>query len=197
MARYRKENKPNKELDIADFQKRIEDSKLTLRKKAYAILLYWIGCRRTELLEIDEEKYKPCKSLRKESVKEENGFLLISNLVAKKGGHRAETISLPLTLYGMDIVKEVWQRTKSGKLLFPFQTSTAYRIIKTLYPDKYPHWMRYNRNTKIRRQIDGKTFSLDDAKAFTGIRSDRTMQTYGMTTNEGAKRVGAVLKDME
>jgi integrase len=196
MARYKIADKPNQEIEVEDFKTKLEASHLSLQYKAYAILVYWTGCRRSELLDFDEEKYKPKKPLRKESIKEADGSLLITNLVAKKKGWRTETIGLPLSLYGMDIVKEAWQKTKPKKLIFPFCDKTGYRIIKQLYPDKYPHWFRYNRATKIRRLIDGKTFSLDDAKAFTGIKSDRTMQTYGMTTNEGAKRVGDALARM-
>jgi len=92
-----------------------------------------------------------------------------------------------------EAVKEVWQRTRKSRKLFLFSDKTGYRIMKKLFPGKTPHWLRHNRITKLRKKIDGKGVSLDDVKSFTGIKSDSTLQRYGMKTKEVIHRVAQVL----
>lgn len=183
MGKY-KHGKPNQEINVEDLQQAIEKGHFTdpLRHKSYLAILYWIGCRRAEPFEV-----------KKEDVKQEGESLFI-NIPAFKGGKRGGLIELALSLYGVNLIKDTWEKTKPNKPLWNFSSKTGYRIIKRIWPTRTPHWLRHNRITKIRKKIDGKTFSLDDAKSFTGIKSDRTMQTYGMKTQEGIHRVAQVLE---
>jgi len=183
MGRYSKLGKPDREINPFQFQKLLDHCALKLEYKAYIALTYWVGCRRTEPL-----------ALKKEDITVLENDLLIRNLPAFKHGHRAEVLTLSMELSGIPLIAELATITRKGRKLFPFSGATAYRVVVSAM-GVYPHWLRYNRVTGIRRAIDGKNLSLDDAKSFTGIRSDRTMQGYGMTSNEGAARVSKILKN--
>jgi integrase len=73
MGRY-KYGKPSEEIELEELREALGRSFLSLRYKAYVILLYWVGCRRSEPLFI-----------RREDVEEENGSLYI-DIPALKGG---------------------------------------------------------------------------------------------------------------
>jgi len=180
MGKY-KYGKPNREIELQELRKALEKSFLSLPYQAYIILLYWIGCRRSEPLFV-----------RKEDVKEKNGILYI-DIPALKGGERGGAVELPLSLFGVPIIREVWQHTPKGARLFRFSDKTGYRKVKKLFPKKSPHWLRHNRLTKLRKKRDMGEISTDDIKAFTGIRSDKTIEHYGMKTPQGIHKVAQVL----
>ena len=184
MARYRKENAPNEEISPQRFSELLKLSGwMKAEYLAYAVLMYWIGCRRSEPL-----------SLKKQDLTLKNEQLWIKGLPAKKQGKRAETIKLSIDLVGMEIFEFHIGTLKKNDNVFSFSDRTGYNIIKQVF-GKYPHWLRYNRVTKIRRLIDRGDISKDEAKAFTGIRSDRTFANYGMVTQEGADKVAGLLKN--
>lgn len=106
MGKY-KHGKPDEEIEKADLEKKIENSDLSLRKKAYVILLYWLGCRRSEPLVI-----------KKEDIEEKEGSLYISihyrknekgELIPFSRGKRGQAggpTELPLKKFGCAIIKE-------------------------------------------------------------------------------------------
>ena len=125
-----KHGKPDEEINLVDFKEKLEASKLGLRKKAYLILLYWLGCRRSEPL-----------VLTKEDVEEKDGNLYVAihyrkddkgELILFSRGKRGQAggpIELSLSSYGLPIVKEVWQRTKKDRrLLLRDNARRIYRI---------------------------------------------------------------------
>ena len=181
MGKY-KYGKPNAEIDLADFKKGLKNSKLNLVYRAYLILLFWIGCRRSEPLEV-----------RREDV-EQKGESLFIIIPAFKGGERGGPVELPLSLFGVEVIKQVWLKTREGKRVFPFCDKTGYRKFKELFPKKSPHWLRHNRLTKLRRKRDQGEVSTDDIKSFTGIKSDATIERYGMKTKSGIHKVAQVLE---
>lgn len=176
-----KHGKPNQEIEITELSKALKRSVFELAYQAYIILLYWLGCRRSEPLFI-----------RKEDVKEKNGVLYI-DIPALKGGERGGSVELPLSLYGVDMIKEVWEQTPAGARVFRFCDKTGYRKVVALLPKKTPHWLRHNRLTKLRRRRDRGEISTDDIKAYTGIKSDSTIEHYGMKTPHGIHKVAQVL----
>jgi len=180
MGRY-KHGKPNRELTLEEFREAITNSRISPLYKAYIVLLYWVGCRRSEPM-----------AIRKEDIVEKDGALHIK-IPAYKHGERGGVIALPLDYFGVNLIKEAWQRTRGNRRVFNFTDKTGYNYVKKVFPKMTPHWFRHNRITKLRRMIDGKTISLDDVKSFTGIKSDRTIQHYGMRTQEGVDRVVKVL----
>lgn len=180
MGKY-KYGKPNAEIDLEDLKKALGRSYLNLVYKAYVILLYWVGCRRSEPLEI-----------KREDVVEKDGVLYM-NIPAFKGGERGGLVELPLSLFGVYLIKEVWQLTPKGAKLFCFSDKTGYRKVKKLFPRKTPHWLRHNRLTKLRAKRDIGEITTDDIKSFTGIKSDSTIERYGMKTKSGIHKVAKVL----
>ena len=177
-----KHGKPNEEIELAELRKALGKTMMSLHYKAYVILLYWLGCRRSEPLEV-----------RYENVEETENSLFIT-IPAFKGGERGGPIELPLSLYGMQFLREAWKQTPKGARLFRFSSKTGYRIIKRLFPKKSPHWLRHNRLTKLRKKRDRGEISTDDIKSFTGIRSDSTIERYGMKTKKGIHKVAQVLE---
>lgn len=180
MGRY-KYGKPNREIDLEELRKALAESMLNVYYKGYIILLFWVGCRRSEPLFI-----------KKEDVEEKNSSLFIT-IPAFKGGERGGSVELPLSLYGVSLIKQIWTHTLKGRRLFPFCDKTGYRKVKKLFPKKTPHWFRHNRLTKLRRKRDTGEISTDDIKSFTGIKSDSTIEHYGMKTEPGIHKVAQVL----
>jgi len=182
--------KPNRETELAEFKRAINRSMMNPVYKAYAILLYWLGCRRSEPLFITTEH-----------IEETEDALYIDITVNPdiphsrlKSGLTAGAVELPLSLYGVELVRAVWKATPKGARLFRFSDKTGYRIIKRLLPGKSPHWLRHNRLTKLRRKRDRGKVSTDDIKSFTGIRRDSTIEGYGMKTKPGIHKVAQVLE---
>lgn len=192
MGRY-KFGKPDFEIELADFKAKLAKSALSPRKKAYLILLYWLGCRRSEPLVI-----------KKEDIEERDGSLFVAIHFRKndkkeiilysrgKRGVAGGPIELSLSLYGLDLVKQVWTKTRKGRLIFPFSDDTGYRAVKKLFPKKTPHWFRYNRVTKLRKKL-GNELTIDEIKSFTGIRRDTTIQDYGLKTKADIHKIAKLL----
>jgi integrase len=86
MGRY-KHGKPNEETSLQEFESALEKGYFTkpLQHKSYLAVVYWIGARRTEPLE-----------MKKEDVTLE-GCSLFLKIPAKKHGERGGLIELPLT----------------------------------------------------------------------------------------------------
>lgn len=176
-----KHGKPNEEIELVELRKLLGKSLMNLQYKAYVILLYWLGCRRSEPLEVKEQDVEET---------EESIFITIP---AFKGGERGGPIELPKALYGIEFLREVWKQTPQNMRLFRFSDKTGYRIIKRLLPKKSPHWLRHNRVTKLRKKRDQGEISTDDIKSFTGIKSDATIERYGLKTKSGIHKVAKIL----
>jgi len=141
----------------------------------------------------------------KEDIEEREGSLFISIHYRKndsnelipfsraKRGQAGGPSEIPLQLFGVDLVKQVWEKTKRRRNLFSFSDKTGYRIIKELYPKKTPHWLRYNRITKLRKML-GDKLTIDEIKSFTGIRRDATIQNYGLKTKAGIHKIAKFLE---
>lgn len=196
MGKYN-DGKPDEEITFEDFKEKITKSKLSWRKKAYLVVLYWLGCRRSEPLVIMKDDIEE---------KDDSLFMSIHYRLDKdgkpipysrgKGGLAGGPIELPLTHFGVDLIKKAWQKTKKGKRVFPFSDSTGYRAMKKLWPKKTPHWLRYKRITELRKRIgkekDGLT--IDAIKSFTGIRRDITIQNYGLKTKADIHKIAGLLE---
>lgn len=192
MGRY-KHGKPDEEISLEEFKQKISKCALSLRKKAYLVLLYWLGPRRDEPLVI-----------LKEDIEEKEGSLFISihyrtdekgeRILFSRGkmGQAAGPAELKLIMFGADLIKEAWEKTRKGKRVFPFSDKTGYRAFKKLWPHKTPHWARYTRVTKLRKKL-GKELTIDDIKSFTGIRRDSTVQNYGLKTKASIHKIADLL----
>ena len=54
MGKY-KHGKPDEEISLADLEEKLSKCNFSTREKAYVILLYWLGCRRSEPMVIKKE----------------------------------------------------------------------------------------------------------------------------------------------
>jgi hypothetical protein len=98
-----------------------------------------------------------------------------------------------LDLPGIEIIKKRWIKTRKGRRLFPFETSTSWRIVKRVNPKLSPHWFRHNRITIFRRLLDEGKITKDDIKSWTGIKRDKTIEGYGMQTQDGIHKISKIL----
>jgi len=181
---------PNSETELEEFRKAMDRSMMNAPYKAYAVMLYWLGCRRSEPL-----------FLRKEDIEETKDALFVDISVKAdiphsrlKKGLTGGPVELPRHLYGVELIRTVWKATPKGCRLFRFCDKTGYRIVKRLFPKKSPHWLRHNRITKLRKKRDKGIVSTDDIKSFTGIKRDATIERYGMKTKSGIHKVAQVLE---
>lgn len=190
VPRY-KHGLPNAEIDLKDLKNALKKfSSLELKYKAYIILLFWLGLRRSEPLFIKKEHIEKGEDALFISITC-NPEIPFSRL---KQGRAAGPMELPLNLFGVNLIQDHLQQTKENSFLFDFCDKTGYRKVKVLFPKKSPHWLRHNRLTKLRKKLDQKLITKDEIKAFTGIRRDSTIEGYGMKTKPGIHKVAQVLE---
>jgi integrase len=196
MGKY-KFGKPNMEIEPSELRELLTKDELfhfhaykpqTIQKalvlqKSYVAILYWVGARRSEPLEVVKE----------DITLNENKDGLLIDIPAFKGGLRSGSIELPFTWVGVDLIYERWQQIRHGQKMWPFTSMTGYRIVKGLWPTRSPHWLRHNLLTKMRSLVDSGQLDKDSIKSYTGIRSDRTIESYGMQTEEKSRKVTKVL----
>jgi integrase len=102
------------------------------------VLLFFAGCRISEALAItDEDIYASGDTL----------FIQIKRL---KGSKQTDPIELP----NQGVLQ--WLGEQEGKI-FDFSRFTAYRVVKKVFPDLYPHYFRMNRITKVDSQFGDAT----------------------------------------
>lgn len=194
MGKYN-DGRPDQETNLVELQEKISKSSLPPIQKAYVILLYWLGCRRSEPLkilkeDIEEKDNKLFISIHYRKDKATGERILYSRA---KRGQAGGPIELDLASYGLDIVKETWAKTKPTRKVFSFSDKTGYRAFKKLWPHRTPHWLRYNRVTKLRKRL-GSDMTIDDIKSFTGIRRDTTIQNYGLKTKASIHKIAGMLE---
>lgn len=192
MGKYN-DGKPDQETDLEDLKEKLSKSALSLHQKAYIVLLYWLGCRRSEPLKILKEDIEEKDRVLFISIHfrtDENGEKILYS--RGKRGQTGGPIELNLESFGLDLVRKAWIKTKKGKKVFPFSDDTGYRAYKKLWPHRTPHWLRYNRVTKLRKRL-GSEITIDDIKSFTGIKRDTTVQNYGLRTKASIHKISSIL----
>jgi integrase len=193
MGKY-KHGKPDTEINLEEFKQKLETSKLPVKQKGYVAVLYWLGCRRSEPLAILKEDIEERENRLFISIhfrKDEKGERILFS--RGKRGQAGGAAELPLEFFGVDLIREAWLRTKKGKQVFDFSDDTGYRAIKKLWPERTPHWLRYNRVTKLRKRL-GQDVTIDGIKSFTGIKRDTTIQNYGLKTKADIHKIADILE---
>lgn len=156
-----------------------------LAHRSYLVITALIGSRKTEALEI-----------LKEDIRQEGSSLFVK-IPAKKHGARGGEIELPLSWIGMDLVLEQWQKARKGKHIWNFTPSTAWRIVKRVFPKQSPHFLRWTVITELRALKDARQITTDEIKSWTGIKRDSTIEGYGLKTQAGIHRVSQIRGNME
>lgn len=105
-----------------------------------------------------------------------------------KGSKNTDPIELPKVDCFMWLCDEVWNlKQDPTQRIFPFSRTTAYRIVKRVWPELYPHFFRMNRITQTVQKHDIAT-----VRSYTGI-SLSSMEHY--IAKVDIKRVGQALRD--
>jgi integrase len=125
MPRYKK--KITRLMDYQEFKDRISD--LPEMQKAFLSILFFCGCRVSEALALTADKL----NCRPETI-----FIDFYRL---KGSKQTDPQEVPRA----DALK--WLCSSYGRI-FPFSRVTAWRLVKRVFSDLYPHYFRMNRFTK-------------------------------------------------
>ena len=126
MPRYKK--KITRFMDYKTFRKAILE--LPEDRQALLAVLFFAGCRVSEALALTSDDIS-C-----------TGDTIFIQFFRLKGSKQTDPIPLP----GQDAL--LWLCGQDGKL-FPFTRMTAYRTVKKVFSDLYPHYFRMNRIVKI------------------------------------------------
>ena len=195
-------------LSFQQIQEKVTAAKGRVNREALAYfwLLYYVGCRKSELYE---------RTVRECQITETNFILEITR---KKGSEQTPPIRLPLWFPGMNIVCEQLEKARSYKKkkklieryhkgerittrirdrwLFPHVAARWAQIIikEILGSQYYPHFLRLNRITEL---CSDKDVTISMIKSYTGIRSLKTIQKYiGTSKKEQKKAVDFMAKQI-
>jgi len=125
MPKYKK--KITRLMNYDEFKTAIDD--LPTAKQAFLSILFFAGCRVSEALALEANDI---------SCTDETIFIQFFRL---KGSKQTDPQEVPRA----DSL--LWLCGQEGKL-FTFSRITAYRTVKKVFPDLYPHYFRMNRITK-------------------------------------------------
>lgn len=178
-----KYGKPDEPISKVDLEHALKEGHFAspLKHKSYLVITALIGSRKTEALEIFREDIR------------HSGDSLFVKIPAKKHGQRGGELELPLSWPGMDLVHQQWQRTRAGKKVWRMSPSTAWRIVKRVFPKKSPHHLRWTVITELRAAKDERLITTDEIKSWTGIKRDATIEGYGLKTQAGIHRISEIL----
>lgn len=162
MPKYNK--KITSPMDYDDFAEKIRD--LPRDRQALLSILFFTGCRISEALALTSNDI---------DFRLDTFYVQIHRL---KGSMQTDPLPLPRTSYLM------WLTTQDGRL-FKFSYKTAYRIVKRIWPDLYPHYFRHNRFTNL-----AEKFPLATLISYTGL-TPNAVKFY--IAKVDIKRVGKAL----
>lgn len=141
MPRYKKKiTRRTEYAEIIDTFRKREDTirALTVMEKAYIIFLFFVGCRVSESIAVTSDDI---------TFTQDTIYVQIHRL---KGSKKTDPTEIP----NQGVL--TWIIEQEGRI-FPFSRFTAYRLIKKVFPDLYPHYFRLNRITKTAEKFSDST----------------------------------------
>ena len=126
MPAYKK--KITRLMDYEEFEEAIKD--LRPDQQAFLSILFFSGCRVSEALTLSASDI----ACRPDTI-----YIEFFRL---KGSKQTDPVGLPRTKY-LD-----WLCSQYNEV-FDFSRTTAWRLVKRVFPELYPHYFRMNRITKI------------------------------------------------
>lgn len=152
-------------LSEEDFIKGMREGKFCKKKhRALVALLYYLGLRESEIIELRKEQFHLTKDT------------LYVDVGKRLKGSR-DTIMIPLPLEA-PFVKEVChlvRYTRKGALVFPYCSKTVYNIVSRVF--HYPHHLRLSRITWLIDEDKGEGHGVLLARSWTGL-SLQTLEYY-------------------
>ncbi len=129
MPRYNK--KITRLMEYKEFRTAIydEEHNLPIMKQALLSVLFFAGCRVSEALALSANDINCTENI------------IFVQFFRLKGSNQTDPQEIPRTN------ALSWMCGREG-ILFPFSRMSAYRLIKKVFPDLYPHYFRMNRITK-------------------------------------------------
>lgn len=150
MPRYKK--KITRQMGYKEFNGKIKNYRnpltgkpLSLQRKAYLTVLFFAGFRVSEVLALTSDDIS-C-----------NYDIIFVQVFRLKGSQQTDPTEIPRT----DALE--WLCSQEGKL-FSFSRTTAWRIVKAVFPELYPHFFRQNRFTDV-----ADKFPLATVVSFSGL----------------------------
>ena len=153
MANYTREGKILVPIPFKEFQDGMDNGKFCKPlHKAYAVLLYYSGVRKTEARLTLRDNF---------SVQRDMLFWDVGPRL--KHSKQTDPLAIPLENPYVDLLVKAVQDTPKGEQVFPFSDRTAYNIIRRVW--KYPHLFRLTLITDYLQQ--GRT--IPEVKSWTGL----------------------------
>jgi len=163
MPKY-KYGKQKKEMQKQQFYNLMEHGYFIKRMhKAFLSLLYYTGCRVSELLELTKENFE----LRNEK--------LLVDVTAKKKGIERDAFQLDTKLPYVDLIVDRVKKTRGTRRVFPMCRGTAWLVVKRVAPKKYPHFFRLNRTVKF---LNNPKVTLNEVRQWMAWKSLDTVNNY-------------------
>jgi len=154
------------QMNYKEFKEGIQD--LPIARQAFVTILFFAGCRVSEALALTSKDIN-CV-----------GDTIYIQFFRLKGSKPTDPTPLPRA----DAL--LWLCEQEGEL-FGFSRTTAYRIVKGVFPDHYPHYFRQNRFTDV-----AEKFSLATVVSFSGL-NPLSVEYY--LTKVDIKKVGKALRE--
>jgi integrase len=179
-------------VSVEEFKQKLESSDLGLEQKAFIVLLWHTGVRKSEAYERV-----------KKDVTITDTHIIVDFHKRKKGGEEVPPLKIPRTFYGVEeylkryLLKPKRSKDKNlftyetigGKLfihsdkakdrwLFPhISSTTAWRSVKKVFGERYyPHYLRLRKLSKIGK--DREKGTIIHLKSVSGIKSLRALEEY-------------------
>ena len=164
MGKY-KFGKQKKEMLKEEFYDIVEHGRFVkgLLHKSFLVFLYYIGCRKSEALQLTKENFR---------ITQDNLFVDVS---AKKHGIERSAFKLNLSLPYVPFIMKQLKMTKLGQKVFPISPVTAWRIVKRVAPKKYPHYFRLNRTVKF---LNNPDVTLNEIRQWMAWKRMETVNSY-------------------
>jgi len=176
MPWYRRHGKIESPLTFQDFLKAMQRAvNAKPEHRAFAVLLYYTGVRRSEALKAVREQFWV-----------KDGFLYFDVGKRLKGGLKTPPLNIPVNAPYVNELLKVISQTRKGERVFKFTDRTAYNIINRIF-GTYPHHLRLSRITDFLM----KGFSIPEVKSWTGHASSKSLDSYVAIVD--VKRMGEAL----
>jgi integrase len=190
--RYR--NKQKKTMSFAEFKEKLnaavpnDNYEYNLRKRAYLILSFWCPLRKSEIFERLRKDFKV------------EGDLLTIDLYRKKKYYKlnadTEPFRIPLEAPMLGEVLDWLNTWGPEERPFNFGGDTAWRYVKDVFPDYYPHFFRFDWITKGIENAREPGTIIGKMLSDTGL-DIRTIKSYIMANPKFQASIGREMIEKE